>query len=364
MKTEAIYSDGITRQRQQAQAELAVRGLMLSVNGGPSFLWDYRSIRSNTGGEAAQVFTREQNDAPTGERLEIAAGPFTLALIARCGSLTEARGGGTRSALKVAGWMAAAVLLLAALVFYGIPALSSRLAVMVPWSTETALGAAVEGQVMAELGGGTSKVCAAGKDTPGKRALAAMVSRLSAQAVLPGPLDVKVLDSPVQNAFALPGGRIVFMRGLIERAQGPDEVAGVLAHEMGHVAHRDAMRGMIHAGGISFLVGALFGDFTGAGALVIASRYLLTSRYSRENEAQADTFAIDVMTKAGGDVRALARFLERAASAPGERQLELLLTHPVTADRVAEITRRAGDAPVRPLLSAEEWLALKSICRE
>ncbi len=98
----------------------------------------------------------------------------------------------------------------------------------------------------------------------------------------------------------------------------------MLAHEMGHVANRDAMRGIIHAGGISFLIGTLLGDFTGAGALVIASRYLLTSRHSRSVESQADLFAIDVMSKAGGDVRALGRFLGRVAATPGERQLELL----------------------------------------
>ena len=166
----------------------------------------------------------------------------------------------------------------------------------------------------------------------------------------------------MQNAFTLPGGRIVFMRALIEQAQSPDEVAGVLAHEMGHVAHRDAMRAVIHAGGISFLVGTLLGDFTGAGALVIGSKFLLTSRYSRRNETEADAFAIAVMTKAGGDVGALAQFLRRVARTPGERQLEILLTHPVTDDRVAAIERAAPAGQRRPLLDQAEWSALKAIC--
>jgi predicted Zn-dependent protease len=296
--------------------------------------------------------------------LEIQKTPFADALLSRCPSLAGAADERRRTRMKVVGWSFAAIVSLAAIIFYGVPALASRLAVMVPWSTEAAIGRAVEGQVLREMTQGTPRICGGDRDTPGRRALATLVQRLSAHAVLPGPLDVKVVDSEVQNAFALPGGKIVFMSALIERAESADEVAGVLAHEMGHVANRDAMRGIIHAGGISFLIGTLLGDFTGAGALVIATRYLLTSQHSRSVESQADDFAIDVMTKAGGDLRALGRFLQRVAATPGERQLELLLSHPVTADRVAAIERHAGGQPPRPILSTEEWLALRRICRD
>jgi beta-barrel assembly-enhancing protease len=96
---------------------------------------------------------------------------------------------------------------------------------------------------------------------------------------------------------------------------------------------------------------------------VIASKFLLGSRYSRENETQADAFAVEIMTKAGGDVKALASFLRRVAKQPGERQFELLLTHPVTDDRIAEIERRAPLHPPSKLLSDQEWMALQLICK-
>ncbi len=364
MQGEGVYFDGLRPVRRTARLALADKALMLSVDGGPWFGWSYGSIRLEPEGGATSRFRREESGTRTGEVLEIAAADFAAALGGRCPSLAGDRAERSRGRMKILAWSLAAVVSLAAMIVYGVPALASRLAVMVPWSTEKTLGDAVEGQVLRELSDGAPKICAAGRDTPGSRALAAMVQRLSAHAVLPGPLDVKVVDSKVENAFAIPGGKIFFMRGLIEKADGPDEVAGVLAHEIGHVVNRDSLRGLIHAGGISFLVGTLLGDFTGAGALVIASRYLLTSRHSREVESQADNFAIEVMGKAGADVRALGGFLRRVASGPAERQLELLLTHPVTEDRVAEIQRRAGPGPFRPILDRQEWLALRGICRD
>lgn len=363
MDASAAYFDGLRPLRRSAALRLEPAALILSVDGGPQFRWAYGSIRLDDHEGGIHRFHREESGARTGEILELEPGPFADEMMRRCPSLMGAAQERRRARTKVLGWSLAAIVSLAALIFYGVPALASRLAVLVPWSTEVAIGNAVEGQILREMSQGTPRVCSARAGSPGARALATMVGKLTAHASLPGPLDVKVIDSRVQNAFALPGGKIVFMRALIEKAESPDEVAGVLAHEMGHVANRDAMRGIIHAGGISFLVGTLLGDFTGAGALVIASRYLLTSRHSRSVETEADVFAIDVMTKAGGDVRALGRFLRRVAETPGERQLELLLTHPVTADRVAEIERRAG-VPGRPILTSEEWLALKAICRD
>jgi predicted Zn-dependent protease len=363
MEAAATYFDGMRPVRRAAHLTLDPQALLLSVDGGLVFRWGYGSIRYDGHDGPTLRLHREESGARTGEMLELQAGPFTDELMRRCPSLSGAAAERRRMRTKVLGWSLAAIVSLGVVIFYGVPALASRLAVLVPWSTETAIGNAVEGQIIREMSQGAPRICSAKADSPGTRALRTMTERLTAHATLPGPVDVKVIDSRVENAFALPGGKIIFMRALIEKAESADEVAGVLAHEMGHVANRDSMRGIIHAGGISFLIGTLLGDFTGAGALVIASRYLLTSRHSRSVESEADTFAIDVMTKAGGDVKALGRFLRRVAGSPGERQLELLLTHPVTEDRVAEIERRAAP-PVRPILTREEWLALRNICRD
>ena len=93
-----------------------------------------------------------------------------------------------------------------------------------------------------------------------------------------------VLSSDVPNAFALPGGKVFVFDALLAKAKNPDEIAGVIAHELGHLKHRDNMKGLIYNGGTSFLIGLLFGDITGSSALIFASRTLITSSYSREAE--------------------------------------------------------------------------------
>ena len=88
---------------------------------------------------------------------------------------------------------------------------------------------------------------------------------------MPHPLRPAVLRVRVPNAVALPGGRIYVFQGLIDKAESPDELAGVIGHEIGHVAHRDGTRAVLQSAGLSFLLGMLLGDFVGGGAVVIAA---------------------------------------------------------------------------------------------
>jgi len=160
--------------------------------------------------------------------------------------------------------------------------------------------------------------------------------------------------------------------GLIDKAETPDELAGVIAHEIGHVAHRDGVRAVMQAAGLSFLFGMLIGDFTGGGAAVIAVRTVMESSYSRETEAAADAYGAQLVAKLGRDPRALGTILVRIAGTSGAIS-KFLLSHPAAKDRAAAIATFAGarrDAPpiadgpdTSPgLLSAAEWSALKRIC--
>jgi predicted Zn-dependent protease len=175
------------------------------------------------------------------------------------------------------------------------------------------------------------------------------------------PIQAQVVRQPEANAFALPGGYIYVFKGLIDRAETPDELAGVIAHEIGHVAHRDGTRTVLQGAGLSFLFGMLLGDFVGGGAVVLAARTILGTRYSRDVENAADSYGVALMTKIGGDPRALGRFLLRIAGTTHVGP-KLLLDHPETRERVAAIEAMAGSAPTRPLLDQAEWAALKNIC--
>ena len=195
----------------------------------------------------------------------------------------------------------------------------------------------------------------------GRAALDKLVRRLEAAAELPVPLHTVVVRRPEANAMALPGGRIYVFEGLIAKAESADEVAGVIAHEIGHVAHRDGTKSVLQAGGLSFLFGMLLGDFVGGGAVILAAKTVLQSSYSREAEAAADAYGAALMTKAGGNARALATMLAKIGGAT-EPGMTILLDHPTTKARVAAINALAAGTPGAPMLSPAEWAALKRIC--
>jgi Zn-dependent protease with chaperone function len=220
---------------------------------------------------------------------------------------------------------------------------------------EKRIGDAVEGQVGALFG---RRVCA---EPQGRAALDALLGKLGSGAGLPLP-EASVIASGVPNAVALPGGKIFVFRGLLSRAESPDELAGVIAHEIGHVVHRDGMRRLIESGGTSFFIGLLFGDVTGSAAAIFAARQLLEAAYSRDAERSADAFAIATMQRLGRSPVPLGELLLRITGDERDRALSILASHPLTAERLATLQQTAGPATGAPLLSVQEWDKLRAIC--
>ena len=123
---------------------------------------------------------------------------------------------------------------------FGVPALANQIAPLVPLRVERMLGEAVDTQARKMLDKGPAGrpfECGAGPgEAPGRAALARLTARLEAAAALPIPLDIKVVRRSEANAIALPGGHIYVFEGLIDKSESADELAGVIAHEIGHVA--------------------------------------------------------------------------------------------------------------------------------
>jgi predicted Zn-dependent protease len=199
-------------------------------------------------------------------------------------------------------------------------------------------------------------------ESEGRAALAKLIDKLETAAGLQISLEAKVVRRSEANAIALPGGHIYVFEGLVEKSDNADELAGIIAHEIGHVAHRDGTRSILQSAGLSFLFGMLLGDFVGGGAVVIGARAVLQSSYTREVEGAADRYGVELIGRAGGDPRALGVVLARIAgnNHPG---MEILRDHPDTKARVAMInTLAASKATPKPLLEPTEWAALKRIC--
>ncbi len=236
--------------------------------------------------------------------------------------------------------------LVAAIAAVGMWRGSALLARLMPERWEMALGDSLTG----DFGGGTCHGMA------GQRALNALAARLATDG---RPPTVHVVDLGLVNAVALPGRRVLIFDGLLREAKSPDEVAGVLGHEMGHVVNRDAMAGIIRNFGVSLLLGGADG-----GAIANA---LLTSRYSRAAERGADAHALASLAHAHISPAATAAFFERLAD--GESRLGRAATvlgyvssHPLSAERRQLFRANRAGLPYRPALDPAQWRALRTIC--
>jgi predicted Zn-dependent protease len=172
---------------------------------------------------------------------------------------------------------------------------------------------------------------------------AALAAKLESLAALAGDAPAYRLEfrsSPVigANAFALPSGIIVLTDELVKLAQADAEVLAVLAHELGHVRHRHVMRRLLEGSAIALLVAGVTGDVASATSLAAAAPTLvLQTKFSRDNEREADAYAIGLLRKAGIGPHHFAAMLSRMeAQAPrGPMLPSFLSTHPATEERRA-----------------------------
>jgi predicted Zn-dependent protease len=222
----------------------------------------------------------------------------------------------------------------------------SLVARMIPRSAEARMGALMTG----DFGG---RSCSTAE---GDAALRILSDKLGASAE---QADIRVVEMPVVNAVTLPGGHVLLFSGLLDRANSADEVAGVLAHELGHVDHRDVLTSLVRQLGLSVVLGGLDGNVDGY------TNALLSARYSREAEAAADGFAIDALDRARISPVATAYLFQRFAKSEDKGRLAglvaYLASHPASESRRTRFAASAKGS-YTPALDAAQWQALKSIC--
>jgi predicted Zn-dependent protease len=270
-------------------------------------------------------------------RLEISDAATQEAVVARCKSLYVGHASSTQT-WRIVAWSLAAVCSIIALAYFGIPFAADRLAPMIPVAVEQRLGEAVDKQARAVFGG------AACDEAEGRAAFTKMVEAIRRAGGVDLPLEAHVLSSKIPNAYALPGGRVYLLDGLLQKADG--------------------LRVLIQNGGTSFLIGLLFGDVTGGSAMVFVGRSLFDASYSRDAERGADAFAIDVMRQLGRSAKPMGDFLFRVTGeGKYEKTLSILSSHPLTAERRDLMSREAGPTTGAEILSQREWAALKNICK-
>lgn len=350
---EALYFDGAGARRQAVTLEIRPEGIAILSEGRELAFWRRADLHSADAPKGVMRIGAEST--PELARLEVRDATLQDTVRRQFPDLFARRRGGQASARQIVLWSLAAVVSLVLTVVYLVPLVADRLAPFVPIAVEARLGEAVDNQVRAIFG---HDICGT---TAGDAALAKLSTSLTGVSDFPMPTDIAVLKSETVNAIALPGGRIYVFEGLLDAAKSPDELAGVIAHELGHVDNRDGLRKLLQTGGSSFLLGLLFGDVTGGAAIVFAAQTLVDSRYSRDAERNADAFSATAMLSLGRSPKPLGTFLNRIDSGGGS-SLAFISSHPVTAERLKAMEDEDQPVTGEPLLSPGEWFSLKAIC--
>ncbi|HWB45114.1 MAG TPA: M48 family metallopeptidase, partial [Hyphomicrobiaceae bacterium] len=299
-------SDGQTAAAAPVRVWLAANGVQFHRDGdGQTSIWPYPALRSAVPLTAAARDVLLSLSPGGAETLFVAEPAFVQALRARAPALGAARQ--RWRALRPGLAVVAALIAIGG----GVRALhlhpAQAVARLMPQHTRETIGR----NVVASLTR-TRKPC----ETPASRvAVEHLTSRLAAAAAEhPPAVHVVVVDWDLVNAFAVPGGQIILTRGLIQKAQSPDEVAGVLAHELGHVLELHPEASLVRAVGLSAAAQLILAG--SSGALSNIGVLLTQLRYTRVAEREADTQALRILKNAGVSSAALGNFFERLEVKP------------------------------------------------
>ena len=233
---------------------------------------------------------------------------------------------------------------------------SEAVAPLVPHALQAKLGEAVRDELV-----DGKEMCLG---NAGLAAINRLANDLGRAAGHPHKITVNVVKGGPVNAFTLPGDILVFYSDLITQAKDSSQVAGVLAHEIGHAVHYHPIKGLTRQFGVDVLLHSLTGGFSDIGTLTSGGGLLLALRNGRAFEREADATGVELLEKLGVRADGVASFFEQLMgkeSTDAAKMLGMWSSHPPTAERILA-TKRPSTG--RPAFTEREWAALRSVCGE
>lgn len=356
---EAAYLDGRSAARRKATARIGRAALEITLaDSNTRLLWPYREIRQ-TQGHYAGEHVRLERGGDLSEALLVSDVAF-LSALAEAAPETHFHNPARRrfrvGLILVAGLAAIAVG--AALYLFALPAVASVAAEYVPVHWENRLGDAI----VQQLAPANARCTDAARQARIEAIAAAVLKPVRTRYTF----RIAVADSNTINAVAAPGGAIVVFRGLLERTESAEELAGVLAHEFQHVLHRHATRMIFQHASAGILMAAVVGDVSAVVAFGLeGARMLGDLSMSRQAEAQADRGGMQMLHDAGIDTTGMVTFFEKLAELSGEPgRGRYLMSHPAPQERLA--TMRALSAqwprPAGRLMPDYAWSDIRAMC--
>ncbi len=173
---------------------------------------------------------------------------------------------------------------------------------------------------------------------------------------------ITVVRTSEINAFSLPGGYVIVYSGLIDFCETPEELAGIIAHEMGHNENHDVLARLAKNISIAVTLNSIFGGDNSKLSSML--QQVISTKFDRAQEERADAFAVDLMLRCGINPDHLANFFERLLGQKPEilNQLDFLMTHPADDKRVEAIRSRAEGKYIKEEPIQINWQNLKECC--
>lgn len=343
---DALYYDGHTSRPATVALRIVGDRLVFEAPGG-AVAWPLAELREERAGDKIRLAWR--GDA----RLLFAADDWERLGRPALGVHRRTR----RREIGLVLGLAATGLGFAALIFVGLPLAAGPLARATPPEMEARLGETFEAQLTLGF-----KPC---KGAEGQAALRRIGAALGETAGSPFAIRVQAVNAPFPNALALPGGRILVTDDLIRMSQSPDEVSGVLAHEVAHVERRHVAEAMWRSLGVGMLLDLVVGGGSGAGQqAVLLAAQASDLRYSRKAEEEADRRGMEILHARGLSSEGVPVFFKRLSKeVEGGAETpfaEFLSTHPDTQRRAD--AARAMARPGASAMTPEEWAAVRAAC--
>ncbi len=349
MQIEGDYYDGQSSLRHRVTLRLNDQGLQISGIG-VEMLWPLADITvaSPLGSIRSSIYL------PDGAKCDFSDKNFARQLAQRQG-----RGGFFRgvhrweNSLKFAfGALVLTIVLIMGFVRYGLPLLAEQAAYAIPPAAENALGK----ETLQILDRALLEPSGLDPDRQAEleQLFVKVVAALDATE-RPYRLELRSADEVGANAFALPGGTVIMTDELIAVAENDDEIAAVLAHEVGHVRHRHAMRQVIQSSAVGLIVATLTGDvFSVTSMAATLPTMLVDADFSRDMERQADDVAAEYLVRQGVPVDHFATILTRIEQAhaektgadqdrqqqSGKRVTDYFSSHPPTQERIERLRQQ------------------------
>ncbi|MDB4973579.1 MAG: hypothetical protein JWN48_1920 [Myxococcaceae bacterium] len=346
---DGVFLDGWSLAEQPVSVALTVEALCIRDLAGQQLrLWPMAGLHVDAMQEG-HAYHLTHASAPH-EQLLLQNPELAVRVLERAEHVAVLPGGKHKVAYGLRG-LALLAALMAAL-YFSAPRLSLFVARRIPLAQERALGGELEFLLQLDK-------C---RSQPEERMLTELLAELGERGDVKYDVHIARIDAP--NAFALPGGVILVTRGFLREAQSADEISGVLAHELEHIAQRHVLAGALRGALLTALWSITLGDYSGLLVLDPSTAYRIANlEFSRDDEQAADASAVTRLHRAGLSHAGLTRFFERLSRKHGDGAPAWLSTHPSTAARIEALKAVPDVRAPRAPLSKPQLEQLRATCR-